>query len=83
MKQLKKSHFGVTAKNICMVWGFLVSFILFDLAIDYVSYMNNAWFFVPAAAFLAITCVLAHKMRKRLNAYDIVIKPTLDSTSSE
>ena len=83
MKQLKKSHFWVTAKNMGMIWGFLVAFIVFDLAIDYFAYTDNPLFVILAAALLAVTFILAHKMRKRLDAYDLIIKPTLDREATK
>lgn len=83
MKQLKKAHFWVTAKNISIVWGFLLAFICFDLAIDYFAYTDNPLFVLLAAAFLAVTFIFAHKMRKRMNAYDLIIKPTLDRDATK
>ena len=61
-------------KNVLRVWGFLVSFIVFDLLIDYAYYLENPLYYIPAAIAIGISIWLSVTMIRRMSQRDRLLE---------
>lgn len=61
-------------KNLAIVWGFLVLFILGDAALDLAHIYDSVLWLIPAAGFFTGAIMLAVKIKMRLDVFDRIDK---------